>query len=79
MLNLTKHQINQNLVPPLNKGEREPDCKADLWRTSRAILYRMTIGVQWMKLPIDSRFGRRLMPPNHCISLPDFPAERGRC
>jgi transposase len=60
MLNLTKRQINQNLVPHLSKGKRGPACKAGLWRIVRAILYRMKTGVQWRELPMDSLFGRHL-------------------
>lgn len=61
MLNLTKHQINQNLVPHLSKGKRGPACKVGLWRMVRAILYRMKTGVQWRELPMDSLFGRHLI------------------
>jgi transposase len=60
MLNLTKRQINQNLVPHLSKGKRGPGCKVGLWRIVRAILYRMKTGVQWRELPMDSLFGRHL-------------------
>ena len=61
MLNLTKRQINQNLVPHLSKGKRGPACKVGLWRIVRAILYRMKTGVQWRELPMDSLFGRNLI------------------
>jgi transposase len=60
MLNLTKRQINQNLVPHLSKGKRGSGCKVGLWRIVRAILYRMKTGVQWRELPMDSLFGRHL-------------------
>ena len=60
MLKLTKRQINQSIVPLLNKGSSVPSCKVavprrDEWRIVRgAILYRMRTGMQWHHLPVKS-------------------------
>jgi len=58
MLKLTKRMINEQLVPHLSKGKRDPACKVGLWRMVRAILKRLKTGLQWRELPMKELFGR---------------------
>lgn len=57
---LTKKFITENLLPYLSQTHLGRKTKVPLWRTVKAIIYRLKTGTQWRELPI-AQFGSRIL------------------
>ena len=57
---LTKKFITENLLPHLSQTHMGRKLKVPLWRTVKAIIYRLKTGCQWRELPV-AQFGSRIL------------------
>jgi transposase len=57
---LTKKFITENLLPYLKQTHLGRKTKTHLWRTIKAIIYRLKTGTQWRELPL-AQFGSRIL------------------
>jgi len=53
---LTKKFITNYLLPHLSQTNLGRKTKVPLWRTIKAIIYRLKTGTQWRELPIKRWF-----------------------
>jgi len=57
---LTKKFITENLMPHLSQTHMGRKPKVRLWRTVKAIIYKLKTGTQWRELPV-AQFGSRIL------------------
>ena len=60
-VNLSEKFITKNLLPYLSQTNLGRKLKVPLWRTIKAIIYRLKSGCQWREIPISFFCSRTLL------------------